>query len=291
MVVVAFAVWGLPALSARLAPTFTPTAKTTRTPKLPLTLVTSLTPTIQFTPTVTLWTRPADGMAMVYVPAGIFIMGTNSANSGGQLVHNVFLDAYWIDKTDVTNAMYSLCVKAAACQAPGQSSSFTRTSYYGNSQYENYPVIWVNWNDASAYCQWAGTRLLTEAQWEKAMRGTDGRPYPWGNNNPNKSLLNYDQNIGDTTAVDGYPSGASPYGALDMAGNVWDWVNDWYGSNYFAASPSANPQGPSGGTFRVLRGGAWNNNAITFINSSLRDWQTSGYASNSLGFCCARSAP
>ena len=289
--VIAFAAWGMPLLAARLAPNFTPTVKTTRNPKLTQTLIPSLTPTKKFTNAAALWTRSADGMVMVYVPAGNFIMGANSANRGGQLVHNVFLDAYWIDKTDVTNAMYSLCVNAAACQASGQSGSSTRTSYYGNSLYDNYPVIWVNWNDASSYCQWAGVRLPTEAQWEKATRGTDGRPYPWGTSNPNKSLLNYNQNIGDTTSVDGYPTGAGPYGALDMAGNVWDWVNDWYGPNYFAASPSTNPQGPSGGTFRVLRGGAWNNNAIAFIDSSLRDWQTSGYASNSLGFRCARLSP
>jgi formylglycine-generating enzyme required for sulfatase activity len=291
MVVIAIAVWGLPALSARLASNPTATRTLAPVPTLTLALAPGLKPKITFTPMAALSTRPVDGMTMLYVPEGNFIMGANSANRGGQLVHNVFLDAYWIDKTDVTNVMYSLCVKAAACQAPGQSSSFTRTSYYGNSQYENYPVIWVNWNDASAYCIWAGARLPTEAQWEKASRGTDGRPYPWGNSNPNKSLLNYNQNIGDTTAVDNYPTGASLYGALDMAGNVWDWVNDWYGSNYFVTSPSANPQGPSGGTFRVLRGGAWNNNAIAFIDSSLRDWQTSGYESNSLGFRCARLSP
>jgi formylglycine-generating enzyme required for sulfatase activity len=291
LAVIAFTVWGMPLLVGRLAPTPTATSVPTPTPRLTFTLAPSLTPTIMFTPTLAFWTRPADGMAMEYVPEGIFIMGTNSANSGGQLVHNVFLDAFWIDKTDITNAMYSLCVKAGACQAPSQSNSSTRTSYFGNLQYDNYPVIWVNWEDASSYCQWAGARLPTEAQWEKAMRGTDGRPYPWGTSNPNKSLLNYDQNNGDTTTVDSYPSGASPYGALDMAGNVWDWVNDWYGANYFATSPSANPQGPSGGTFRVLRGGAWNNYAISFINSSLRDWQNSGYASNSVGFRCARPSP
>jgi eukaryotic-like serine/threonine-protein kinase len=251
------------------------------------------------------WTRPADGMTMVYVPAGTFTMGNtidqamaecrkfrNDCKDGWftdeQPPHSVSLDAYWIDRTDVTNGMYALCVKAGACQAPSQSGSTTHTSYYGNPQYDNYPVIYVNWTDADAYCKWAGARLPTEAEWEKAARGTDGRLYPWGNDIPNKSLLNFNYNVGDTTAVGIYPSGASPYGALDMAGNVYQWVNDWYDANYYASSPASNPPGPSTGTYRVLRGGSWYYDE-DYTRSADRGGNDPAYALSSVGFRCSRS--
>ncbi len=292
-VVLAFAFWGLPLLAARLAPTPTPTPTVTFTqttlPTQTATQLPTFTPTFLPLPTLGIgstWTRPADGMVMVFVPAGNFSMGSNSS-SNEEPIHSVYLDAYWIDKTEVTNAMF------AKCSQCGSSFSYsdTRVNYYGNPEYENYPVIWVNWSVASAYCQWAGARLPTEAEWEKAARGMDGRIYPWGTSSPNKSFLNYNQNIGDTTAVGSYPSGASPYGALDMAGNVWEWVNDWYGSNYYASSPSSNPQGPPDGIARVLRGGAFNSNEglirSTTRGSGLVNWSPTPND----GFRCVRSAP
>ena len=216
------------------------------------------------TPTETLGAgslnSPKDGMVLIYVSAGNFLMGSAdadpNANTDEQPQHAVYLDAFWIDQTDVTNAMYAKCVQSGSCQQPSENSSYSRSSYYGNSEFDNYPVIWVSWHDATTYCKWAGRRLPTEAEWEKAARGTDGRIYPWGNGAPNSNLLNYNNNVGDTTEVGSFVNGASPYGVLDMAGNVEQWVNDLYFASYYQSSPSMNPQGPDSGTYPVMRGGS-----------------------------------
>jgi formylglycine-generating enzyme required for sulfatase activity len=171
------------------------------------------------------WTSPIDGMTLVCVPVGEFNMGSDNDDSDEKPVHQVTLDAYWIDQSEVTNAMYQQCVDAGVCRTPYYSSSSTCTNYYGASQFADYPVIHVSWEDAVTYCQWARRKLPTEAQWEKAARGTDGRTYPWGAG-IDASKANYNSNIGDTSAVGSYPAGASPYGAYDMAGNVWEWVAD-----------------------------------------------------------------
>ncbi len=186
-----------------------------------------------------------DGMNLIYVPAGNFLMGSTDSDPNAQAEekpqHTVYLDSFWIDQTDVTNAMYAKCVSAGLCKRPFDVSSATRSSYYGNSQFDNYPVINVSWNMANTYCQWVGSQLPTEAQWEKAARGMDGRVYPWGNNTPNTDLLNYNNKVGDTTEVGKYPNGASPYGAFDMAGDVWQWTADWFNPTYYQSSPSSNP--------------------------------------------------
>ena len=234
--------------------------------------------------------RLADGMTMDYVPEGDFSMGSNNGDYGELPVHTVYLDAYWIDQTEVTNAMYALCVNAGDCQQPSSVSSNTHGSYFGNSQYNNYPVIYVRWADAFAYCNWSGARLPTEAEWEKAARWTDARTYPWGNSSPACSLVNYGSCIGDTVPVGGYPSGASPYGALDMAGNVWEWVNDYlYFSNDLSNLPASNPTGPLIGTDHLVRGGSWDS-IETRIRSAVRDWRYPGYSYNYIGFRCAFSA-
>jgi formylglycine-generating enzyme required for sulfatase activity len=203
------------------------------------------------------WTRPTDGMEMVYVPGGTFDMGSTDGDEDEQPVHAVTLDGFWMDRTEVTNAQYARCVAGGACSPPSESRSATRDSYYGDSQYDDYPVIYVNWHDADAYCGWAGGRLPTEAEWEYAARGPDGHVYPWGNEPPTRAFLNYDQNREDTNEVGSYRHGASWSGAMDMAGNVWEWVADWYASDYYAGSPAQNPKGPEGGDRKNFRGGSW----------------------------------
>jgi formylglycine-generating enzyme required for sulfatase activity len=229
---------------------------------------------------------PIDGMLMVYIDQGEFTMGSDNGAPGEKPSHKVGLDSYWIDRAEVTNAMYALCVQAGACQPPSSKSSLSNPSYYDNINLAKYPVINVSWNDASTYCTWAGRRLPTEAEWEKAGRGLDGRIYPWGNFPPSCSLVNYSGCTGDTTAVGIYPSGTSPYGMVDMAGNVWEWVNDWYDATYYVHSPQQNPQGPASGNGHVVRGGGFQSKWID-IQVFHRANQNDG--SSGTGFRCVIS--
>lgn len=202
---------------------------------------------------------PKDGMILLYVPAGEFIMGSNDDDQNDNPEHKVNLKSFWIDQTDVTNAMYAKCHDAGGCkQLPSSTKSNTQAVYYGNPDFDSFPVIYVSWQAAKDYCKWADRRLPTEAEWEKAARGDDRRTYPWGNEPPNNDRLNFNHQVEDTTKVGEYPDGASPYGALDMAGNVWNWVADWYEFSYYSKSRTSNPPGPTTATEKVLRGGAWN---------------------------------
>jgi len=221
-----------------------------------------------------------DGMQLVYVPAGSFMMGSEDGNSDEKPVHEVYLDAYWIDRTEVTNAMFERFVEATGHDArPGW-----RITASGKA---DHPVRYVNWFDADAYCRWAGRSLPTEAQWEKAARGTDGRKYPWGNQEPDESRCNFELNEDGTTPVGKYsPKGDSPYGVADMAGNVWEWVADWYDEGYYRSAPGENPPGPGSGTGRVLRGGSWGNVAGS-VRSSFRGSDLPDVRSGSNGFRCA----
>jgi formylglycine-generating enzyme required for sulfatase activity len=221
----------------------------------------------------------------VPIPAGEFLMGSpdNVGSSDEHPQHTVYLDAFWIMQTEVTNAQYAKCVAAGACSAPDNNR-------WQDAAYADHPVIYVDWNQASAYARWAGGRLPTEAEWEKAARGTDGRTYPWGNEAPAASLANCCEFVNDTTPVGSYPAGASPYGALDMAGNVWEWTADWYDGSYYSQSPVQTPTGPANGNSRVVRGGAYHNDADV-VRVALRNWSDPGGRSWVGGFRVASSSP
>lgn len=285
-------------------------AQTSLAPALPTDITTTNRTNAISTPTVNpkippssaqlgdTWTSPVDGMELVYIPAGDFIMGCYPAghNDGFHCPsseipwHAVTLDTYWMDKTEVTNAQYAQCVADGACVAPSTNSSYTRSLYYNNSEFANYPVLRVSWYNANDYCIWAGRELPTEAQWEKAARGTDKRAYPWGDASPSCDVVNGLDCGLDTMVVGSYPKGASPYGLLDMAGNVWEWVRDWYSGTYYSSQVrSTNPVGPNMGLDRVIRGGGF-----ASIDAFLRTANRSPYNPEYrgyvyLGFRCAFS--
>ena len=224
-----------------------------------------------------------DGMTLVYVPAGEFSMGNDSGWEEENPVHWVELDAFWFDQTEVTNEMYSKCVQGGNCPQP------SNTTYFEDTSYADHPVVYVSWYDANQYCAWAGRRLPTEAEWEKAARGTDERVFPWGDT-IDCSLANYwgreNGCIDGTTPAGSYPEGASPYGALDMTGNVLEWVSTLFALYPYNASDGREDLSASGP--RVLRGGSWNVTA-EFTRGSRRDWYIPNIRRNYAGFRCAMS--
>ena len=235
------------------------------------------------------WTRPINGMEMVYTPGGAFEMGSTDGDADERPVHTVTLEGFWIDRTEVTNVQYARCVADGTCGPPSETDSATQGSYYGDSRSDDYPVIYVSWHDAETYCHWSGGRLPTEAEWEYAARGPDGHIYPWGDDAPNDALLNYEENVGDTTQVGAYPDGATWVGAMDMAGNVWEWVSDWYAGDYYASSPALAPKGPETGNLKVLRGGSWFNDEA-YVRAATRSSDLPENRIYDVGFRCVVGA-
>ncbi len=249
----------------------------------------------------------AQGVSMVLVPAGEFIMGSTADAAFAECLkqnpddcarnllideeppHQVYLESFYMDKYEVTNAAYGRCVDAGVCIPPKSSTSHTHTTYYGNSEFDEYPVIYVDWNMAKTYCEWRDSDLPTEAQWEKAARGMDDRMYPWGEG-IGCDKANYNNCKGDTTKVGSYLDGVSPFGLYDMAGNVREWVNDWYDANYYQNSPPSDPLGPISGQYRVLRGGSWNGPDYYALSAYRYYGGAPGLIYNYVGFRCAKDA-
>lgn len=235
-----------------------------------------------------------DRMTLLYVPAGEFLMGDDAGEEDERPVHTVILNAFWIDETEVTNRMYANCWQEGGCNQPADTVNFLSPNF------EDHPVVHVNWYDAGDYCFWAGRRLPTEAEWEKAASWDEvnqlKREYPWGSN-LNCTLANYFDSNGQrscnngTNAVGSHPRGKSPYLAFDMVGNVSEWVSDWYKSDYYSVleDTSSDPKGPSNGSLRVLRGGSWFSYTED-IGVTDRYWSSPSYTSASIGFRCAMDA-
>lgn len=264
-----------------------------------------------------------DSMVQVYVPSGLFIMGNNEGRSDQSQEHTLYLDAYWIDQTEVTNEQFAFFVTTTGYKttAEQEGNAWTWTSngwnYTDGANWrhpqgigsnldglEDHPTVQVSWDDAVAYCQWAGRRLPTEAEWEKAARGINAGMYPWGNQFDCRKGNFDDEKVVDiyvipggeacdgyvfTSPVGNFLTGASPYGALDMVGNVWEWVADWYNTDYYQNSPLENPPGPALGVSRVLRGGSWNYYE-DFINVTARHSNDPAYRINDIGFRCAQGS-
>lgn len=249
---------------------------------------------IAFTPTaLPVEIIDAKGVVMRLVPAGPFRMGSSDGMPDEKPVHTVDLPAFYMDKYEVTNALYRACVYAGVCLEPVNTGSGVHSTEYGNRQFDNYPVTRVYWDRAETYCEWRGARLPKETEWEKAARGNDERKYPWGNA-IDPTFANYGSNVSDNdgkvfgkiTAVGSYPKGQSPYGIYDMAGNVWEWAADWY-DMYPGGDPSANIAFGQK-TYRVLRGGGWNDDP-DLLRTAFRGGNIPNTALNYIGFRCVRT--
>ncbi len=222
-------------------------------------------------------TSPVDGMVLVYIPAGEFTRGSSNddpwALSDEKPQRCVYLDAFWMDQTEVTHAMFARFLNERGNQYEGGDTWLDADDpavrikrldgeWTPHTGYENHPAVEITWYGAHAYCEWAGRRLPTEAEWEKAARGTDGRTYPWGEGQKGVLQVKCEQAnisgcVGDTESVESHAGYASPYCLLNMAGNVAEWVVDWYDEDYYGSAPSINPAGPSNGELKVQRGGGW----------------------------------
>lgn len=277
-----------------------PTVATGTFAKPTQTLAPTPTTTVEPTPTSTpvmlvagdTRIRATDSMVMVYIPEGQFQMGSSGmddlAVADERPTRQVFLDAYWIDRTEVTVGQYAECVAAGVCNRPREATSKTRSDYFTNEKYARYPVLWVTWYDASTYCRWVGARLPSEAEWERAARGPKGLIFPWGND-WEAGRTNAANRLGDTQAVGSFPDGASPDGVLDMSGNVWEWTQDWFSAEYYSTAPDRNPGGPTTGAKHSVRGGSWYSR-IAWQRAAYRGASEPDFADDDIGFRCAMTA-
>jgi formylglycine-generating enzyme required for sulfatase activity len=270
----------VPPTPTPVPPTDTPTPPPTETPTpvLPTDTPTPVPPTpvpptptpVPPTPTDTpvpgpvagetrVWEK--DGSVVVYIPPGEFPMGLSLYPDGNEYPqHPIYVNGFWIGKYEVTNAQYRKCVDAGACDKP------IKRDWYNKSEYANAPVVYITWSDAQDYARWVGGRLPTEAEWEKAARGTDGRTYPWGDFWDSTRCNTTDGGPGEPTSVGKYsPAGDSPYGVSDMAGNVWEWVSSLL--RPYPYNPGDGREAPGGEEGRVLRGGAW-----SYVPDTSRSW-------------------
>lgn len=277
--------------------------------------------------------RDKDSVIMVLVPAGEFCMGYNGIwwerwynrlnyHPGESPGHIVFLDSFWMDITEVTVGNFRKFINETHYITTAEEEGWGKVFYPGPKDEEwrvvagadwlhphgpgtlaidSEPVVQVSWSDAAAYCRWAGARLPTEAEWEKAARGDDERQYPWGNKFAGDRLNYSDINSPVARARDryfndgysllapagSYPEGRSPYGVMDMAGNVWEWVYDWYDDNTYRSSVYQNPAGPEEGTDKVMRGGSWYD--VSWVTTTIRHWNEPADRYSDLGFRCAAS--
>ena len=281
------------------------------TPSPAPTAIPTPTPAPTPTPTLAIKKNALDGALLAHIPKGSFLMGLTAGQRGvleglcaeegcielyeaSTPAHEVEVDAFWIYQTEVSNGMYARCVAAGACTPPGKRSSETHHNYYGNPVYDRYPVTRVSWSQANAYCQWAGGRLPTSAEWEYAARGTDGRLFPWGDTPPTPQLANVEDFYHDLLPVDALPDGRSPFGLYNMTGNVWEWVQDWYSATYYASHTDwRNPKGPLQGDVRqgvmlkVGRGGGyWIKGALG--SPAIQDWENPSSHGLGIGFRCVQ---
>jgi serine/threonine-protein kinase len=232
---------------------------------------------------------------MVLIPAGRFIMGTDSEFKNEMPRRKVFLDAYYIDKNEVTNAEYKEFVDATGRKVPEMNAFSAVPLNWRNGTYPrgraDHPVVLVSWNDAEAYAKWTGKRLPTEAEWEKAARGTDGRKWPWGNTWDREKCNTAESFFNSTRPVSSFPEDRSPNGVLNMAGNVSEWTSDWYSENYYSSRTSNNnPAGPSDGETRVARGGAWDSKIASYARTGYRQDFPPNKKDANLGFRCAKDS-
>lgn len=243
--------------------------------------------------------RGKDGVPMIFIPAGPFTMGSNDGLPNERPEHSVSLDAYYIDQYEVTAGRYQQFIESAKRDLPPTWDDEAAQTM------SNLPAVGMSWTDAAAYCKWAGRRLPTEAEWEKAARGTDGRRYPWGHMQPFVDIANYNRGVWVSDAITLVPvnsglegmsvrhglkeGGKSPYGLFHMAGNAAEWVADWYDREYYQKSPEKNPTGPSQGEKRVLRGGSWADLPAA-LRVTARFSAEPDFEDRTMGFRCAMTA-